>query len=127
MGLLAGLAIAALVATPTVASAKLTTIPRAYWGEFSLDRKLCGDDDSEDEDRIWVEARRVSMYEASRKVAQVVPTKRGLHLLFAPWEKRYYEPGFNPDEGLTPPDELVLSHGGALLNGAYHRCHVKRK
>jgi hypothetical protein len=105
----------------------LTTIPRAYWGEFSLDRKVCGDDDSNDESRIWVEARRISMYEASRKVAEVSATKQGLRLRFAPWERRYYEAGFNPEEGLTPPDELVPSRGGEVLNGAYRRCHVKRK
>jgi len=112
---------------PMTAAARTAVIPRAYWGEFSLDPKLCGNDDSNDEVRIWISAQRVSMYEAQREVAAVVVTTKGLRLRFKPWGKEYYGAGFNPEEGLQPPDELVLTHHGELLNGSYHRCHGKRK
>ena len=120
--------VAALAAlAPMAAQAQLSAIPRSYWGEFSLDPKLCGDDDSNDEARIWISAHRVSMYEAARDVSAVTITARGLRLRFKPWAKEYYAAGFEPEEGLQPPGELVLSKRGEVLNGAYRRCNVKRK
>ena len=116
-----------LLAMAGPALARVAVIPPAYRGEFSMERRFCGDDDGNEEARVFVTARTVGMYEATREVDRVMVTPKGLRLRFKPWARDYYADGFNPEEGLQPPDELVLSHGGMVLNRIYRRCPVKRK
>lgn len=111
---------------PVSALAGTVVIPPAYRGEFSMQAKWCGTEDNEEE-RIWVTATSVGYSEAFRDVAAVTTTRRGLRLRFKPWPRKDYVGGFDPSEGLQPPQELVLSQGGEVLNRHYRRCHVKRK
>lgn len=107
--------------------AKTAFIPPEYRGEFSMQRKWCGTDGDDENQRLWVLADEVGFYEASRKVAKVMPTLNGLKITYKPWARDYYADGFDPEEGIQPPDELVLSKDGQVLNQAYRRCPAKRK